>query len=62
VVVDVDAELVVDSVTPTISTSRDSSALAGAFEVAVADTELDRLEDDRDTVVETDGVAMVVTD
>jgi hypothetical protein len=64
-VADVDGELAVgdvDGVIPTISTSRDSSAFAGTFEVAVAGTELNRLEDDRDCVGGTDGVAMVVVD
>lgn len=65
VVADVDEELAVgdvDGVIPTISTSRDSSAFAGTFEVAVAGTELNRLEDDRDAVAGTDGVTMVVVD
>ena len=55
---------VVDGVTPTISTSRDFSAVAGAFELGVTDTELDRLKDDvdRDTAAGMEGVAMVVLD
>ena len=62
---DVDEELTeedVDGVIPTISTSRDSSAFAGAFGVAVAGAELNGLKDDRDAVAGTDGFTMVVID
>ena len=62
---DIDEELAeedVDGVIPTISTSRDSSAFAGAFEVAVAGAELNGLKDDRDAVAGTDGFTMVVID
>jgi len=52
----------VDGVIPTISTSRDSSAFAGAFEVTVAGAELSGLKDDREAVTGTEGFTMVVID
>lgn len=52
----------VDGAIPTISISKDSSAFAGALDMAVAGTELGGLDDDRTAVavVGADDTAMVV--
>lgn len=63
VVLDFDEELgLPDGGTPTISISSDSAGLAGAFDVADANTELRRLTagGDREGAAGTDGVEMAV--